>query len=520
MKINPIPTQHFKANYYKIQNYGKYSSVYIMTDNAEQLGENPVYESKYDDIRMLFDGKYYTTEYPVPCETYRIKYLDTGKYENQGKENTFIYPKLTALVERQKVSKNLTLSKGSAKGQLISTKNITDELLNSKTPLIIVCDNGEECYKYFDRADGMILKSAPAELLSHFAALTRDKFSFASLVVEEKALKDLGKLEGEFVSISNEGEDIKFEPIASLVNLRKNCKQIEIPLMRRVDSILSLDECEKDTVGNKAYNLKRMMNLVKEGKLSDVIIPNAFVLPYGYLERVENSIAENPENYFDKNNEILKEIKDFANNVITQKYVVVRSAFNGEDLEGYSAAGLYDSRLALFRDLTLHQINKIVQSKDNLIAVKSREQHNIKEKDIKPSVIIQDYIFSDYKFTAYTESPLDKDKMFIELYINKDRQCSPTPYHITYDKISNKFEVEQEHSLLTEYVFDEGYKLLSKTVKDEHHLDKIWNVLENLVKNALVLEKAFGKPQDIEGGIKAGQLYLWQTRNIVKHCHL
>lgn len=62
--------------------------------------------------------------------------------------------------------------------------------------------------------------------------------------------------------------------------------------------------------------------------------------------------------------------------------------------------------------------------------------------------------------------------------------------------------------------------MLSKVVKDEHHLDKIWNVLENLVKNALVLEKEFGKPQDIEGGIKAGQLYLWQTRNIVKHCHL
>ena len=123
-------------------------------------------------------------------------------------------------------------------------------------------------------------------------------------------------------------------------------------------------------------------------------------------------------------------------------------------MEGYYLAGLYDSRLALFSDLTLHNINKIILSKDNMLAVKSRERHNIKEDDINPSVIIQDYIFSDYKFTTYTESPLNKDKMFIELYINKDRQCSPTPYHITYDKISNKFEVEQEHSLLAEYVFD------------------------------------------------------------------
>lgn len=48
---------------------------------------------------------------------------------------------------------------------------------------------------------------------------------------------------------------------------------------------------------------------------------------------------------------------------------------------------------------------------------------------------------------------------------------------------------------------------------------KVWDVVKNLVKNALVLEKEFGKPQDIEGGIKNGQLYFWQARNIVKKFH-
>ena len=123
--------------------------------------------------------------------------------------------------------------------------------------------------------------------------------------------------------------------------------------MRRVDKILSLDECEKDTVGNKAYNLKRMKDLIKEGKLQDVIIPNAFVLPYGYLEKVENIIAENPDNKLE-DNEILDEIKDYASRVITQRNVIVRSAFNGEDLEGYSAAGLYDSHPQDTKDLVLY----------------------------------------------------------------------------------------------------------------------------------------------------------------------
>ena len=519
MRISPIQSQHFKANYYKINNYGKSCNVYIMTDNAENLGEKPVYESKYDDIRMLFDGKYYTTEFPVPCETYRIKYLDSGKYENQGQEKFFIYPKLVALVDRQKTSKNLTLSKGSVKGMLVSTKNITNELLNSKTPLIIICENEDECYKYYDKVDGMILKSATGELLSHFAALARDNFSFGSLVVEDKTLRDLDKLEGEFIFISNEENDIKYRTIQAFSNTISQIQKVKIPLLKRIDKILSLDECEKDIVGNKAYNLKRMMNLVKEGKLSDVIIPNAFVLPYGYLEGVEKSIAENPKNAFKKDNKILLELNDYAKDVITQRSVMVRSAFNGEDLEGYSAAGLYISRCTSLNDLNLNVINQVIQSKNNKLAVKSRKQHFIKDEEIKPSVIIQDYINSDYTFTTYTESPLDENKMLIELFIESDRHYSPEPYQITYDRMSNIFEVEKEHTHLAEYIFDEGYKLLSKTVKEEYHLDKIWKVLENLVKNALVLEKEFGKSQDIEGGIKAGKLYLWQTRNIVKHCH-
>lgn len=289
--------------------------------------------------------------------------------------------------------------------------------------------------------------------------------------------------------------------------------------MRRVDKILSLDECEKDTVGNKAYNLKRMKDLVKERKLKDVIIPNAFVLPYGYLEKVENIIAEKTNNLWD-DNKILDEIKNYASKVITQRNVMVRSAFNGEDLEGYSAAGLYDSRCQNTKDLLLYDIYKVMNSKNKPIAVKSREKHNIPDDLIKPSVIIQDGIISDYSFTTYTEAPFDKNKMLIELFINKKRWCKPDPYQITYNKLTKELKIEQEHSQYEEYLFDENYnKLIHKQSTSLKNINEIRDIIENLVKNALVLEKEFGKPQDIEGGIKNGQLYFWQTRNIVKKIH-
>ena len=288
--------------------------------------------------------------------------------------------------------------------------------------------------------------------------------------------------------------------------------------MKRVDKILSLEECEKDTVGNKAYNLKRMKNLVNEGKLQDVIIPNAFVLPYGYLEKVENIITENSNNKW-QDNEILDEIKDYASKVITQRNVMVRSAFNGEDLEGYSAAGLYDSHSQNTKDLLLYDIYQVMNSKNKPLAVKSRERHNIPDDLIKPSIIIQDHIISDYSFTTYTEAPFDKNKMLIELFINKNRWCKPDPYQITYNKLTKELKIEKEHSQHKEYLFDENYKLIHKQSTSLKNINEIRNTLKNLVKNALVLEKEFGKPQDIEGGIKNGQLYLWQTRNIVKKIH-
>ena len=131
-------------------------------------------------------------------------------------------------------------------------------------------------------------------------------------------------------SISNKKNIFEYKQIENAIQTKKK-NTIKLPQMKKVDKILSLDDCENDTVGNKAYNLKRMNNLVKEGKLQDVFIPNAFVLPHVYLEKVEKLIQEDPKNRW-QNNEIAQEINNYAKNIITSPFIMVRSAFNGEDL--------------------------------------------------------------------------------------------------------------------------------------------------------------------------------------------
>lgn len=516
MRISTVANINFKANYIKVRKYGQSESVFIMTDNSENLGRCPVCETKLGSPSMTYDGKYYTTNYPVYSTGYKIKYKDTGKYENGGKQKSFDYQKLLNIVDNEEISSNRTLIKGNAKGKIVSAKNLDEKTLKSDVPLILICDNEEECYKYFKNVDGMIIKFDLKEILSHFAAFCRAYFTFCSYIADKNLLNELEKLEGKFVSISNMSGDIVYKQTAPFTKRPSREEKIYIPQIRRIDKLLTLDECEKDTVGNKAYNLKRMMNLAKQGKLTDVVIPNAFVLPQGYLERVENCITENPNNLRAQNVGIIQEIKNFAKDIITKNEVIVRSAFNGEDLDGYSAAGLYASKLACMQKFTLEPIFEVIKSKNTPVAIKTRVRHGIPDENIKPSIIIQNYIMPEYSFTTYTQSPDDKDKMLIELFINEYRQCKPDPYQIIYDRKTKKLSVKKQHSVMVEYIFDENSKLINKKIIENKCFDKIQPILKKLVKNALVLEKEFGMPQDIEGGIKDNQLYFWQSRNIVQ----
>ena len=48
-----------------------------------------------------------------------------------------------------------------------------------------------------------------------------------------------------------------------------------------------------------------------------------------------------------------------------------------------------------------------------------------------------------------------------------------------------------------------------------NEIEVLFEQIKKLCKNALVVEKEFGHPQDIEGGFKDNNIYLWQSRNIV-----
>ena len=202
---------------------------------------------------------------------------------------------------------------------------------------------------------------------------------------------------------------------------------------------------------------------------------------------------------------------------IDSDYVMVRSSFNGEDLSDYSAAGLYKSIMSEVTPHDLYEaIVEVAQSKWSDDAIYSRKQHGIDAKTIKPTVLIQDCIVPDYKFTVYTDFA-DDDKLRIDMlsdgmvYAADDIQ----PHVFEYDKKTQTLTYKSIQMITPKVCYDENFnEQLEPTQNDLSQRPKIFEMVEKLIKNALVIEKEFGQPQDIEGGFVGNDIYLWQTRNI------
>ena len=196
---------------------------------------------------------------------------------------------------------------------------------------------------------------------------------------------------------------------------------------------------------------------------------------------------------------------------------IMRSAFNAEDLYEYPSAGLYVSEHCYKYDEFILTINNIVKSKNSEAAVESRKRYNIPDSVIQPGVLLQEYIKPDYTFTAYTD--LENGRVDIDFSPSDSAFKKIEPAKIVFDSKKDQTRILKHQICDSEFITDENGNVISKEDGKNPIADN-WGILAPLIavigKNAITLEKTFSKRQDIEGGIKDGKVYFWQTRDIVK----
>ena len=186
----------------------------------------------------------------------------------------------------------------------------------------------------------------------------------------------------------------------------------------------------------------------------------------------------------------------------------------------FSSAGIYKSEIA---SACISIINEAVfdivkcSFEDSEAAQKVHKKYGIEYKDVQPSVIVQERIRPDYEFTVYSDD--GDNNVIIDLSDIKLGYAKPSNAVIKYNKKTKELRLEKNESPFAEYLIDEKDNIINQE-HPKNRIDENWKVLSSLfgvvASGALVLEKFFKHPQDIEGGIgKDGKVYFWQTRDIV-----
>jgi len=537
MQINKIGINNinFKANYFTIEKRGKFFfPTVISTDNEENLGKEPVlqYErngEKYE-FPMVYDGKYYTTKVMVRPEKYRIFYQDTGKYERNGQEqviNPLNFIK-TATKEDRKYN-HLPLEQAIAKGEVNGKVFVNTLDIPKDVPVILILDVIQKNEDIIvasipQNVKSIIVSSAEMSTLDHIANMARNKYQVFSIVWDDDKFNDLKNQVGKCIYLSNESGFLDYKEIGlnELTNDIENPILIIPPKLENVERLLNFDELTPQNCGNKGYRLGVMQKLVNDGILKDINIPNGFVIPEGYINKYIEYLNVSDRDEWKRR---LKEgiyYQDTENKIkelgLPRNDLIIRSNYNTEDLSSFSSAGIYESIStrdcsSIIDKAVSHVIGGEHIRLSNMAKI-VHEKYGIEDKDIQPSVIIQENIYPDYKYTLYTDD--GDNNIIIDL---SDSSLEPANALIKYNKKTNKLTLERKQSPFATYLFDEKGNIID----EKHPIDKItenWDILTPLLgivtSGALVLEKFFKHPQDIEGGItKDGKVYFWQTRDIV-----
>ena len=556
MRITPIKfyTPQFKAHSYKIE--PKTCKFEIQTDNNPYLGEKPylIYDDYGENREVEMEkknGLYSAKAQAQPWQKdfkYHIKYQDTGKLDlKDGKEYSVDFDKIRkdAFEKTRKQYRQpliYTFKSGSTVGKLTYCQEATTEYIENKIkePTILICESLHSFGIKNPNLVGLILSSGTPPSLSHSGTMLRNSAKVAGAVYDNKVISQLKKLEGKNIKLELNDNHIRFKK-SSPPPTPMIYPKIKVPKLKYSDKILTSGEYTSDLVGAKAVNLRRLENLVNEGKI-DVKIPKSIVLTHGYIQKMFDKNKEQEELWhkykssysckesiyapYDKKlyeHQMLELIDEMRNNGITGDEVIVRSAFNDEDLANYSAAGIYESCQTEPEPEKLYDtIMFVAQSKwTSKLAKISRKKYEISEENIQPTVLIQNYIHPEYKFTLYTDY---NGIMRIEMCSNNTNgtEAQYQPNIFTFDKVTKKLTYASIQMINPYAIYDENLNLkeLEPIKYDLSNKPEVFELVQKLVNNALVIEKEFGTPQDIEGGFADNEIYLWQTRNIPRNYDL
>jgi phosphoglucan,water dikinase len=441
---------------------------------------------------------------------------------------------------------------GDSIGHVLCARELPDLILPGRQPVIAVLRavSGDE--EIPPQVTGLVVAHETPRL-SHLAIRARQAGVVFAACLDPERFSQIWARHGSHSALHAVEDEVRIETAYS-----KGDDMIRRPAFtafvippsapHRGDTLLDLIAVTPETCGAKAFALKRLSELSGRDGADFFTLP-AVVVPFGAMEEALRQSSDLHGEYHsllqgvnDNGVPVPQETPHRLRSLIGRLAVpeeivagvigrfgadaalVVRSSANTEDLEGYSSAGLYDSLLNVKPPRVAEALRGVWSSLWTDRAAASRVSSGIAHADVRMAVIIQTMAAADYAFVVNTRNPFsgNPDEAYIEIVVGHGEtlasaRVAGTPYRLLYDRRSGQAVTLDLASFSTaaqplasggavEQVLD--YSKVDLTRDDSFRI----SLVQRLGRASVFLERAFGRPQDIEGLVSGNNIYIVQSR--------
>ncbi|QDZ20592.1 phosphoglucan water dikinase [Chloropicon primus] len=411
--------------------------------------------------------------------------------------------------------------------------------------------------------------------LSHLAIRARQEgVVFATCTSEEEINKLLGGLSGKYVCLEASQQRVTLVESEAAVGVEranptdnappsaagsagaKEEKGLEITKASFLLSV-GMKGSTKETCGAKAAQCGELQKLSMDASKTGIpyTVPKGVCLPFGSMELVlgmqggdemsrwkdglsrldrlldSNSSGEELDKTCQELRGVIENLEvptEFVEQSICTHFnptdlLIARSSANVEDLKGMSGAGLYDSILGLDASDTpsvADGVKRVWASLYTRRAVLSRHKAGVPSQATPcMAVLIQRMVPSEYAFVLHTVDPImDEGRegyVYAELAPGQGETLAAgtqgTPYRLRIQKETRQVEILAFANFSRSEGGGEGLVDYSKDPFTQNPQSLI-ELGEKLCDLGMQLEDEFGCPQDIEGALSEGGLYIVQSR--------
>lgn len=308
---------------------------------------------------------------------------------------------------------------------------------------------------------------------------------------------------------------------------------------------LNMEEFNEDSVGGKSCNIARMRQKLPEW----IHLPASVALPFGTFERVLN--LDTNKAVAKRYQDLLQDAeKDGGEKTLATLRETVALLKSPEELQSALREDMNTARLAWPDDWekAWTRIKQVWASKWNDRAFLSREHAGIPHDNLFMAVLAQQVVPADYAFVIHTVNPINgnADELYVELVLGLGETlvgnhpgrafrivCNKTTGQQTILAYPSKsiglfgsgliFRSDSNGEDLAGYAGAGLYDSVLLEPPNEKTLDYsreplIWDegfrreLIAEILRVGLEVERACGSPQDIEGAVSQGKYYVVQTR--------